>query len=89
MKPYDELTLEEKQEMLREGIRKWKSGDPMYSMFDDIYVVTQFILLEYTRKCNKLPMYITPPLHQGPDIIHVLLNLPEFDEISRTENCKN
>ena len=89
MKPYDELTLEEKQELVRLGIRLWKNGNIEYAVFDEVDLVVQHTLMKYVKESKNLTYFITPELHQGADIMKVLRELPEFKELSGSKTSKN
>lgn len=80
MKSYDELTLEEKQELLRDGIRKWITKNNEYGYLSTIEQVALLCLSNYVyyyrKSINKPPR--TPKRRQDKDILAILKNLPEY-----------
>ena len=89
MKPYDELTLEEKQDLVRWWIRMWQNHHPYFEIYYDSRPIAQEMLCLYNAIYEGRDYQITEPAYQQQDINEVLHNLPEFNYINCPKGCKN
>ena len=80
LKSYDELTLKEKQELVRLGIRMWQEHHPYFEIFYDSRPIAQEMLGLYNAINEGREYPITEPAYQQQDIEEILHNLPEFNK---------
>ena len=77
MKPYDELTLEEKQELIREALTEWHEGYILYRAFSYSETVVMCLLTNYNAEYYRNHCS-TPNQEQTKDIINILHSMPEY-----------
>lgn len=75
MKPYDELTLEEKQRLIREALIEWDKGNLRYSEFSYSETVVMCLLGDYNDEYRR--NYRATP-KQTKDMINILHSMPEY-----------
>lgn len=76
MKSYDELTLEEKQELIRYGLRLKELHHPGYRELKGYETVVLSILSDY--ESLRAGRMVTPLFEYQDDIINISHSMPEY-----------
>ena len=76
MKQYDELSYEEKVELLKDALDKWKRHEEgPYKNLLNKYHVAGWCLMEYYRDSNNLELTTTPPAEWQQDLFDIMKTL--------------
>lgn len=77
MKQYDELSYEEKVELLTDALDKWKRNEQPYKNLKNKFHVAGWCLMEYYKDSNNLELTTTTPAEWQDDIYGIMKTLDE------------
>jgi len=77
MKQYNELSYEEKVELLKDALDKWKKGEQPYKNLINKFHVAGWCLMEYYKDSNNLELTTTTPAEWQDDIYGIMKTLDE------------